>query len=196
MLKQRQLIDRALLVASNGFTKAARDSAEAHGIELLEIDDLTSRVKRKSSQISEAEEELNSEYRDAAHNPNKQKRIFVVMPFSAEFEDIYILGIREVAENMNLIVERADDVEHNEDILEIIQDRIRSCDVVVADTTYSNPNVMYEVGYAHGVETETILISRKGEMMPFDIQSKNIILYTSIVDLRERLNSRLTETVK
>ena len=195
LLKQRQLIDRSLLVTSNGFTRQAREAAKAHDIDLIEIGDLTSRVGKKSSLLSDEEETLNNEYRDAAHDPNKQKKIFVVMPFAAEFEDVYILGIREVAEKMNLIVERADDIEHNEDILEIIQDRIQSCDVVVADTTHSNPNVFYEIGYSHGVKRSTILICRKGEKMPFDIQSKNIILYSSIVELRERLINRLTETV-
>ncbi|MCG8085308.1 MAG: restriction endonuclease [Candidatus Thiodiazotropha taylori] len=196
LLKQRQLIDRAQLVASNGFTRQAREAASMHDIDLVEIDDLTAKVRTNKDAISHAEEALNNEYKDAAHSPSKQKKIFVVMPFAAEFEDVYILGIREVAEKLNLIVERADNVEHNKDILEIIQDRIQTCDVVVADTTNSNPNVFYEVGYAHGVEQPTILVCRKGETLPFDIQSKNIILYSSIVELRERLGKRLSNTVK
>lgn len=195
-MKQRQLIDRAQLVASNGFTRQAREAASMHDIDLVEIDDLTAKVRTNKDAISHAEEALNNEYKDAAHSPSKQKKIFVVMPFAAEFEDVYILGIREVAEKLNLIVERADNVEHNKDILEIIQDRIQTCDVVVADTTNSNPNVFYEVGYAHGVEQPTILVCRKGETLPFDIQSKNIILYSSIVELRERLGKRLSNTVK
>jgi hypothetical protein len=195
LLKQRQLIDRAQLVASNGFTRQAREAATMHDIDLVEIDDLAARVRTKEDVLNHAEEALNEEYREAAHSPKKQKKIFVVMPFAAEFEDVYILGIREVAENLNLIVERADDVEHNEDILEIIRDRIQSCDVVVADTTNSNANVFYEVGYAHGVERPTILVCRKGEKLPFDIQSRNIILYSSIVELRERLGKRLSKII-
>lgn len=194
LLKQRQLIDRALLVASSGFTRQARDAAKAHDIDLIEIDDLASRLTKNKSQIEAAEEILNNEYRVAAHKPNRPKKVFVVMPFAAEFEDVYILGIREVAERMNLIVERADDIEHNDSILDIIQDRIRGCNVVVADASTANPNVFYEVGYAHGADRPTILICRKGEKIPFDIQAKNIILYSSIVDLRERLSKRLNET--
>jgi len=195
LLKQRQLIDRALLVSASGFTRQAKESAKAHDIDLLEADDLIARVETKRNQLPEAEEVLDDEYRTVAHDPDKPKKLFVVMPFSSEFEDVYILGIREVAENMNLIVERADDVEHNEDILNIIQDRIRSCTAVVADASGLNANVFYEIGFAHGVESPTILICRNGEKLPFDIQSKNIIIYSSIVELRERLRKRIEETI-
>lgn len=195
LLKQRQLIDQAMLVASAGFTHHARGAAEALGIVLLELADLLQRVSSKKQSVANAERVLDDEYRAAAHDPTKPKKLFVVMPFAPEFEDVYILGIREVAERLSLTVERADDIEHNENILETIQAGIRYCDAVVADASTANPNVFYEIGYAHGVDRQTILVCRKGDKIPFDIQAKNLILYSSIVDLRERLGRRLRETL-
>ena len=109
----------------------------------------------------------------------------------ATFGDVYLLGIREVADKLGFAVDRADDIEHNENILEVIQDRIRQCDVVVADMSGRNPNVFYEIGYARALGRPTILLCRKGETVPFDLQSINYIGYASIVDLRERLERRL-----
>lgn len=195
LLKQRDLIDRAILVASSGFTRQARLAADAHGIELLEIADLKQRVAGRQESVDQAERLLDDEYREAIHDPTRPKKVFVVMPFAAEFEDVYILGIREVAEQLGLTVERADDIEHNENILETIQASIRDSSAVVADASTSNPNVFYEIGYAHAKERPTILLCRAGQAVPFDIRGKNMIMYTSIVDLRDRLKRRLKDTL-
>lgn len=117
--------------------------------------------------------------------------MFVIMPFAESFDDVYILGIREVAERQGYVVERADDIEHNQDILAVLQNQIRTADVVIADTTQQNPNVFYEIGYAHAANKPTILVSRKGEKIPVDLQSLNHIFYSTIVDLREKLTKRL-----
>jgi hypothetical protein len=39
------------------------------------------------------------------------------------------------------------------------------------------------------------LITRAGEPLPFDLQSKNHIFYRSIVELREKLDKRLKATL-
>jgi hypothetical protein len=58
--------------------------------------------------------------------------------------------------------------------------------------TGRNANVFYEIGYALALGRPTILICRKGETIPFDMQAINHISYGSIVDLKERLEKRLT----
>ena len=120
------------------------------------------------------------------------KSIFVVMPFSKEFDDAYTLGIREVAEKLGFVVERADSIEHNGQILEVIQEKIRACDVVVADATFQNPNVFYEIGYSHAFQKPTVLISRADESVPFDLRTINHIFYETIVELRQKLERHLT----
>lgn len=193
LLKQRDLIDRGLIVSTNGFTRQAREAGKEHKIDLLELADLEQKAVGSRTQVVEEEVAFEGGKRPGAagHRPHA----FVVMSFSQENEDIYILGIREVAERMNFVVERADSIEHNEDIVDIIREKIQNCDVVIADTTGRNPNVLYEIGLAHGMQKTTILIARKGEKIPFDIQAVNHILYDSIVDLRDRLEKRIRATV-
>lgn len=189
LLKQRGLIDRAIVVAKSGFTRHARQAAKEYTVELLELADLQQRVKGKQSAVQEAEREF--EQQQSTRERDQKKRIFVVMPFAKEFEDVYFLGIREVSESLGFIVERADDIEHNESILQIICAKISAADAIVGDTTGSNPNVFYEIGYAHALKCPTILIARKGSGLPFDLQGINHIMYETIVELRERLKKRL-----
>lgn len=195
LLRQRGLIERAILVAKAGFTQAARAAAASHGIELLEFADLRQRASGQQSAVEAARRSLELEEKVARREMNRPPRIFALMPFTEAFINVYVLGIREAAEKLGYIVERADDIEHNGDILEIIYDRIRSADAVVADTMHCNPNVFYEIGYAHALDRPTILITRAGETLPFDLQSKNHIFYSSIVELREKLAKRLKATI-
>lgn len=189
LLKQRGLIDRATIVAKSGFSRQARQAANEYKIELLEFADLLQRADGKQIAVEEAEKEF--EQQQSTREIDSKKRIFIVMPFSKEFEDVYFLGIREVSESLGFIVERADDIEHNESILEVICAKITAADAIIGDTTGSNPNVFYEIGYAHALRSTTILIARKGSNLPFDLQGINHIMYETIVELRERLKKRL-----
>ena len=123
------------------------------------------------------------------------QEIFVVMPFDKSFDDVYILGIREVAETLGHVVERGDSIEYNQDILSFIQKKIRSCDCVIADTTGRNPNVFYEIGYAHASNIPVILITRSGSNIPIDLRNINHIFYENIVDLRHKLEKRIIATL-
>jgi hypothetical protein len=190
LLKQRGIVDRGALVASQGFTHQAR-AAGKDTLELFEIADLRQRLEGKTSGLRAAEIELDEARRKTAESVVQPPRIFVLMPFASEFGDVYLLGIRDVAEKLGFAVNRADDIEHNENILDVIKQRIRQCDVIVADMSSRNANVFYEIGYAHAVDRPTILLCRKEESVPFDLQSINYIAYGSIVDLRDRLERRL-----
>ena len=190
LLKQRGMVDRGAIITSKGFTNQAR-AAGKDLLELLEIIDLKQRVEGKTSELRAAEIEVDEARRKAAESVRQPPRIFVLMPFASEFGDVYLLGIREVAEKLGFSVDRADDIEHNENILDVIQRHIRQCDVVIADMSSRNANVFYEIGYAHAVDRPTILLCRKAESVPFDLQSVNYIAYGSIVELRDRLERRL-----
>ncbi|HEX4000980.1 MAG TPA: hypothetical protein VHX65_20715 [Pirellulales bacterium] len=118
------------------------------------------------------------------------------MPFSDEYNDVYLLGIRDAAEKLGIVAERADEIQHNDSIPDVIRQRINRSDVVIAETTKHNPNVYYEVGLAHGIGRPTVLICRKADTIPFDLAAINHIVYGSISDLREMLTTRLRTTLK
>lgn len=192
LFKTRGLAHKGTIVASQGFTRQAKEAAKEMGVELIEFADLQQRVEGRTKELRAAEVENDLARREAATSRKGPPHIFVVMPFADEFTDVYVLGIRDVAEKMGFAVQRADDIEHNSNILDVIQEHIRRSDVVVADMTGRNANVFYEIGYALALERPTVLICRKGETIPFDLQAINHICYGSIVDLKDRLEKRLT----
>jgi hypothetical protein len=194
LLRERALVDRAVLVSINGFTVTALNFGVAHQIELIRLSELHNASRgREQEVIKRVEAGFEDEAKSFLKRPIRQ-RVLVVMPFAKKFDDIYIIGIREVAERLGLVVERADDIEHNNQILEVIQQKIRDYDLIVADISSQNPNVFYEVGYAHAAETPTILVSGD-QRPPFNLQSFNQIFYESLVDLRDKLEKRIRVTL-
>jgi nucleoside 2-deoxyribosyltransferase len=75
---------------------------------------------------------------------------FIVMPFAKNTRPRYI-AIKSAAEKAGMRAERADDQSFfREGIVKRIHSQIEEADFVIADMTAPpNPNVYYEVGYAH-----------------------------------------------
>lgn len=59
-----------------------------------------------------------------------------------------------------------------------IIDRIINDDLVVANLTGNNPNVMYELAIRHATAKPIIHICEKGTILPFDIKDSRTIFYT------------------
>lgn len=58
-----------------------------------------------------------------------------------------------------------------------IQKRIANADLVIADITDSNPNVMYELGFAHAHRKPVLLVLEKGHPFPFDPMGYLVVVY-------------------
>jgi hypothetical protein len=118
--------------------------------------------------------------------------VFVLMPFEDEFSDIYKFGIKGAAEEVGAYAERIDEQIFTEGILDRIFTQISKSDVVVADMTGRNPNVFYEVGYAHALGKITLLLTQAVEDIPFDLKHRQHIVYAGKIDaLRKELAERL-----
>lgn len=114
--------------------------------------------------------------------------VFVLMPFSASFEDTYQLAIKPACEAAGAYAERVDEQIFSGSILERIYNQIAKADLVVADMSERNANVFYEVGYAHALGKTTILLTRTAEDIPFDLKHFPHIIYGNrLSDLKERL---------
>jgi len=62
-----------------------------------------------------------------------------------------------------------------------MQQAIERAAVVIAEITPRNPNVFYEVGYAHALGKPTILLARRGSELPFDIRSYRVVFYDDTI---------------
>ncbi|RZI40514.1 hypothetical protein EGT07_23010 [Herbaspirillum sp. HC18] len=117
---------------------------------------------------------------------------FVVMPFASEFDDIYQFGIKGACEDAGVYCERVDEQVFTESMLERIFNQISRADLIVADMTGKNPNVFYEVGYAHALGKRTVLLTQDANDIPFDLKHFPHIVYGGrINDLRPGLAKRI-----
>lgn len=118
---------------------------------------------------------------------------FVLMPFSPAFADVCRLGVKEPAESLGIRAERVDEQLFAEGILDRIYRQIDAADIIIADMSGQNPNVFYEVGYAHAKEKLCILLTSNTDDIPFDLKHRRHIVYgSSIQTLREYLTKELT----
>jgi hypothetical protein len=114
------------------------------------------------------------------------------MPFSKDFDDTYKLGIKAACEEAGMYCERVDEQQYDGTILNRVYNQIAMSNLIVADMTGRNPNVFYEVGYAHALNKRVILLTQREEDIPFDLKLYPHIVYGgSISNLKDELAKRL-----
>ncbi|MBB5234849.1 hypothetical protein [Deinococcus budaensis] len=93
-------------------------------------------------------------------------------------------------------ITRADEIAMPGSISSDIVARIIHSDFVIADVTYPNPNVFYELGLRHASRVGTIIIKdRSGPRVPFDIAHLRYIEYDNTPTGLKELSSRLRDFI-
>lgn len=118
-------------------------------------------------------------------------KAFVVMQFGAPFDSIYQDVIAPVALEMGFLAERADDFQGPGIILRDIIETILTSGVVIAEITPPNPNVFYELGYAHALGKPTILLAERGLQLPFDVSGYRVIFYDNTIAGKQAVEDAL-----
>jgi hypothetical protein len=103
---------------------------------------------------------------------------FVLMPFADEFQEVYDYIIKPTVEATGLECQRADDIMESGDILAQIFRSLMQARLVIADLTGSNGNVLYELGLAHMIGHQAILLTQEVHQVPFDLRQQRLILYS------------------
>jgi hypothetical protein len=108
--------------------------------------------------------------------------IFVLMPFSESWSDGTYSFIRRAVGKLDPPTEegslyRADDIADPGQITTQIKQAILTADVVIADITGVNPNVMWELGYADGRQKAIVILNQKPGTSPFDMVDRRQVAY-------------------
>jgi hypothetical protein len=76
---------------------------------------------------------------------------------------------------LDLAVVRADKLTRPGMISQQILEHVLGARLVVADLSFHNPNVFYELAIRHSTKLPTVLISRTAERIPFDIADLRVV---------------------
>jgi hypothetical protein len=132
--------------------------------------------------------------------PVQRGTVFVIMPLNNAADRRYQEIIKPAVEiDSKMIVRRGDDVYNVGDIRADIWKSICECEVVIADVTGFNPNVIYELGIAHTVGRETIILheqSSEDEKFPIDFAAYRRINYTNDAPGGQELRRKLATMIK
>jgi nucleoside 2-deoxyribosyltransferase len=114
--------------------------------------------------------------------------VLVLMPFAKNLNARYEVAIKSAVCDAGMRAERVDKQSfHRQGITEKIIQQIQDADIIVADMSTNNPNVFYEVGYAHAKDKLCILLTDDPRKIPFDLTNKRHVVFSTRKDLKTKL---------
>lgn len=127
--------------------------------------------------------------------PLELDSIFVLMPFKEPWSDRIWGLVQDVCRKQGFQAKRADDL-FGHDIMEDIWKGISKARVVIADLTNKNANVFYELGIAHTLGKQFILITQNVKDLPFDLSRYRCIEYADNLDGYKKLKTGLNRMLQ
>jgi len=123
-------------------------------------------------------------------------KVFVMMPFTEPFDTLYDDVIKPEAEGLGFEIIRVDEIAGPGIILDDIRRQIERAHIVVAEISTPNPNVFYELGYAHALNKPAVLLARRQSEMPFDVRPYRAIFYDDSIGGKKLVQQQLRQHLK
>jgi tetratricopeptide (TPR) repeat protein len=154
-------------------------------------------------------EDASSQHRTDDTRPGSDPLCFVLMPFgrksdgtgaSIDFDAVYEQLIAPAVRDAELEPVRADEEVTGGIVHKPMFERLILCEYAVADLTFANANVFYELGVRHAVRPySTVLVFASGTRLPFDVELDRGLPYpltpagapADVEPTRKRLADRL-----
>lgn len=102
--------------------------------------------------------------------------VAVMMPFDARFNPVYA-ALQAAVSSAGMVCQRADDIWVHDHIIQDVVSLISKASVVICDLTGRNANVFYEMGIAHTLGKDVIMITQSASDVPFDVAHIRHIRY-------------------
>lgn len=128
---------------------------------------------------------------------HRKNTAFVIMPIDSSKPDLQdvLKSIKTICAKFDISAVRADEIEHQKQITDVVLQQIRDCEFLIADLSLERPNVYYEIGYAHAIGKHPILFRKKGTKLHFDLSIHNAREYENMTELEKRLESYFEEVL-
>ena len=123
---------------------------------------------------------------------------FSIMKFEKDFDSLYQDVIAPICEECGYKSIRADECYTSSFIIQDIIREISNASLIIADITMDNPNVFYELGYAHALNKPTILLAdiAKRDDLPFDISGYRTIFYSNSIRGKKEIEETLRKYIE
>jgi hypothetical protein len=121
---------------------------------------------------------------------------FYLGPFIDPFNEIYADFIKPIVIAAGYSITRADEIFGSRAIMQDIWDGIYSAGFIVADVTGKNPNVMYEIGLAHTMGKQVIMLTQDLNDVPFDLRHYRCVVYSFTPKGGEDLKQKIAATIQ
>lgn len=121
--------------------------------------------------------------------------VAVMMPFDAAFRPVH-QALTKAAEAVGMKLKRADDIWVDDKIIQDVVTLMCQAKVVICDLSGRNANVFYEMGIAHMLPRDVIMITQQASDVPFDVAHIRHIRYLNngegLDKLATEVQARLT----
>ncbi|CED57295.1 membrane protein [Aliivibrio wodanis] len=170
----------------------------------VRISELTQEIqssKRRFESVNHLLIDGNSSSKGILHNlaleniQIESNTAFVLTPFNSMFDSDY-KAVKGFFTEYGYKCERGDDLKVTHNVLGHIIKKMASAEIVVANISGRNPNVFYELGIAHALGKDVIIIAKSPKDITFDVASGQVIIYQNEEQLKSELNQWLVSILK
>jgi len=121
---------------------------------------------------------------------------FVLMPFTEMLQPLFEDHLRPIIQKIGLRCEMADEIRGTSLITRDIWEYVNRARFPIAELTDRNPNVFYELGLAHALSKDVILLTQSMESVPFDLRAIRCLLYDFTPRGVKKLEAALSATIE